>query len=254
MPTVELITEPRVTLIARPQFIEPPHQPVSWAANDTPTDGERLATFGGRLCYRAFHNPAGKTTAQYFANILGQGHGSVLEHASYSLYVEGVSRALLIELTRHRAGMAYSVLSTRFADESNAAFVIPPAILGDGELEARFAEQCAFALDGYRDLVDQLLERYKDVADTTLRRKLAREAAREVLPHALETQLVVTGNLRAWRAILELRGAPDAAQEIRRWAVAVFRVLEPEAPAVFQDIRVIDTPLGEALTVAHHKV
>ena len=80
-------------------------------------------------------NPANRTTRDYLENIKKQGHGSVLEHANYSVLVEGVSRSLTHELVRHRAGWAYSQLSQRYVDESVADFVMPPAIIGDESLE-----------------------------------------------------------------------------------------------------------------------
>src|SRR5215217_2955048 len=98
-------TEPVVTLIARPQFVEPAHLGVAWLGEGT--DGEKLAEFAGRICYMSQRNPAGRSTGEYLENIKKQGHGSVLEHANYSLLLEGVSRSLTHELVRHRAGFAY---------------------------------------------------------------------------------------------------------------------------------------------------
>ena len=115
-------TEPRITVLARPQFAEPDHLPVQWIGEGT--DGERLAEFAGRLCYMSQKNPANRTTRDYLENIKKQGHGSVLEHANYSLLLEGISRSLTHELVRHRAGFAYSQLSQRYVDESDAAIVV----------------------------------------------------------------------------------------------------------------------------------
>ena len=97
-------------------FAEPSHLPVNWLGEST--DGERLAEFAGRLCYMSQRNPAGRNTRDYLENIKRQGHGSVLEHANYSVLIEGVSRSLTHELVRHRAGWAYSQLSQRYVDES----------------------------------------------------------------------------------------------------------------------------------------
>ena len=193
-------TEPTVTLIARPQFVEPAHLPVAWKGESS--DGERLAEFAGRLCYMSQHNPAGRTTAEYIENIKRQRHGSVLEHANYALLLEGVSRSLTHELVRHRAGMAYSQLSQRYVDESQANFVVPPAIVGDAELENAWRTQVEGAQQAYVALVEQLMERYKWVDDKVHRRKMAREAARGVLPNSTETKIVCTGNARAWRTLL----------------------------------------------------
>src|SRR5450759_2324450 len=95
-------TEPKVSVLARPVFAEPAHLPVHWTGEST--DGERLAEFAGRLCYMSQKNPANRSTRDYLENIKKQGHGSVLEHASYSLLLEGVSRSLTHELVRHGAG------------------------------------------------------------------------------------------------------------------------------------------------------
>jgi len=250
---MELFYEPRVTLLARPSFAEPTHLPVSWLGDST--DGERLAEFAGRLCYMSQANPAKRATRDYLDNIKKQGHGSVLEHSNYSLLLEGVSRSLTHELVRHRAGFAYSQLSQRYVDESNAAFVVPPAIIGDDALEQRWRAQIEGAQKEYVGLVEQLMERYGWVADRVHRRKMAREAARAVLPNATETKIVVTGNARAWRTMLELRAGEGAEMEIRRLAVAVLRLLQREAPGFFSDFVIyVAEDRREAAKVDFHKV
>ena len=82
-------TEPKITVISRPEFIEPADLPVNWIGDST--DGERLSEFAGRLCYMSQRNPASRNTREYLENIKKQGHGSVLEHANYSLLVEGTA-------------------------------------------------------------------------------------------------------------------------------------------------------------------
>jgi len=250
---MELFYEPKVTLISRPHFTEPPHLPVQWLGDGS--DGERLAEFAGRLCYMSQANPAKRPTREYLDNIKKQGHGSVLEHANYSLLLEGVSRSLTHELVRHRAGFAYSQLSQRYVDESHAAFVVPPAIAGDEKLETTWREEVEGAQQTYVALVEQLMERYGWVADRVHRRKMAREAARAVLPNATETKIVVTGNARAWRTMLELRAGEGAEQEIRRLAVAILRLLQREASAFFADFVIyVADDRREAAKVEYHKV
>ena len=248
-----LYTEPKVTLIARPQFVEPEHLPVAWKGDAS--DGERLAEFAGRLCYMSQHNPAQRTTADYLENIKRQRHGSVLEHASYSILIEGVSRSLTHELVRHRAGTAMSQLSQRYVDESDASFVVPPAIIGDAELEAAWRTQIEAAQQAYVALVERLMERYRWVDDKVHRRKMAREAARGVLPNSTETKIVFTANARAWRAILEMRGSEAAELEIRRLAVALVRLLQDAAPAFFSDFEIYEgVDRREAARVGYRKV
>lgn len=246
-------TEPRVTVLARPAFTEPDHLPVNWLGEST--DGERLAEFSGRLCYMSQANPASRSTREYLENIKRQGHGSVLEHAVYSILLEGVSRSLTHELVRHRAGFAYSQLSQRYVDESEANFVVPPAIIGDEALEASWKEQVERAQHSYVTLVATLMERYEWVENRVHRRKMAREAARGVLPNSTETKIVVTGNARAWRTMLELRASEGAEQEIRRLAVTLLRVLQAEAPAFFSDFEVYEgADRRDAARLTYHKV
>jgi thymidylate synthase (FAD) len=250
---MEIFRAPRVTLIARPQFLEPDHLAVQWTGEAT--DGERLAEFAGRICYMSQRNPAQRATAEYLENIKKQGHGSVLEHAVYVLLFEGISRSCSHELVRHRAGFGYSQLSQRYVDESHAAFVVPPAILGDATLEADWERQVTEAQAAYVRAVEALMTRYGWVDDKVHRRKMAREAARSVLPNATETKIVVSANVRAWRTMLELRCGEGAELEIRRLAVAALRILQGEAPAFFSDFEIYaGEDRQEAARVSYHKV
>lgn len=247
------LTEPHLSVLARPAFVEPDHLRVHWLGESS--DGERLAEFAGRLCYMSQKNPASRQTRDYLENIKRQGHGSVLEHANYSVLIEGVSRSLTHELVRHRAGFAYSQLSQRYVDESHAAFVVPPAILGDDGLLAQWKAQMEAAQATYVSLVQTLIERYSWVEDRVHRRKMAREAARGVLPNSTETKIVVTANARAWRTMLELRSSEGAEMEIRRMAVAVLRLLQAEAPGLFSDFEIYTgEDRREAARIAYHKV
>ncbi|HTK48513.1 MAG TPA: FAD-dependent thymidylate synthase [Gemmatimonadaceae bacterium] len=251
--STRLYYEPKISLLARPSFQAPEHLGVNWIGEST--DGERLAEFAGRLCYMSQRNPASRSTREYLENIKKQGHGSVLEHATYSLLFEGVSRSLTHELVRHRAGFAYSQLSQRYVDESEASFVVPPAVAGDEELESAWRAQIESAQSTYVALVGQLMERYSWVPDKVHRRKMAREAARAVLPNATETKIVVTANARAWRTMLELRSSEGAELEIRRLAVAVLRRLQEEAPGFFSDFEIyVADDRREAARISYHKV
>ena len=248
-----LYYEPKVTLLSRPVLLAPEHLPVNWLGESS--DGERLAEFAGRLCYMSQRNPANRTTADYLENIKKQGHGSVLEHANYSILLEGVSRSLTHELVRHRAGFAYSQLSQRYVDESQANFVVPPAIAGEEALETAWRTQVEEAQRAYVGLVEQLMQRYGWVADKVHRRKMAREAARGVLPNSTETKIIATANARAWRTMLELRSSEGAELEIRRAALMILRVLQAEAPAFFSDFEIyMAEDRREAGRIGYHKV
>jgi thymidylate synthase (FAD) len=250
---MEIFRAPRVTLIARPEFLEPEHLRVQWQGPSSA--GERLAEFAGRICYMSQHNPANRSTAEYLENIKKQGHGSVLEHAVYVLLIEGISRSCSHELVRHRAGFGYSQLSQRYVDESHAAFVLPPAMAGDAALEAEWEKEVADAQAAYVRAVEALMQRYAGITDKVHRRKVAREAARSVLPNATEVKIVVSANARAWRTMLELRTSEGAELEIRRMAIACLRVLQREARALFSDFEIyVADDKQEAARVAFHKV
>lgn len=250
---MNIIYHPKVTVISRPQFIEPEHLKVEWGDDESlpgPSDSERLVEYAGRICYMSQHNPIGRTTSQYIDNIKKQGHGSVLEHSNFSLLLEGISRSCSHELVRHRAGFAYSQLSQRYVDESDTEFVIPPAIIGDGNSELVWQDQMNKALICYINLSDQLFNKYSYITDKVHRRKVAREAARSVLPNATETKIVVTANARAWRTMLELRCGEGAEAEIRRLSLEILKTLQLEAPFLFSDFTIQEN----SATPLYHKV
>lgn len=251
---IKFVYEPRVTLMAQPTFTQPAHLPVEFLGEAT--DGERLAEYAGRICYMSQKNPAGRTTEQYIDNVLGQGHGSIFEHTTIVLLLEGISRSCTHELVRHRAGFGYSQLSQRYVDETDCEFVIPPAILESKEhvLEG-FKTFCEGAKNAYGVFSEELFKQYEHIEDRVLRRKTAREAARSVLPNATETKIVVSANIRAWRTMLELRCGPGAEREIRRLALVILATLQVVAPHCFSDFEVVDLPDGtKAAFPTYHKV
>lgn len=224
---------PQVTVVARPQFREPFHLRV--ACEGEATDGELLVEYAGRLCYMSQSNPAKRTNAEYITNILEHGHGSVLEHSTYSLLIEGVSRSLSHELVRHRAGTAVSQLSQRYVER--VELVIPPAIIEAGaEAERRWRNRAKVSVTAYEGQLEDL--RAQGVTGKALR-----EAARSLLPNAAETKLVFTANLRAWRHMIELRCASGADAEMRRLFHTILAVLRPEAPNIFADFSYDGVPV-----------
>jgi thymidylate synthase (FAD) len=206
-------------------------------------------------CYMSFAKPRPGGNQAYLHHILEVGHGSVLEHAAWNFVFTGCSRSLTHELVRHRAGWAYSQLSQRYVDESVAEYVEPDVIAGDPELHALWLDAVAHAHQAYMKLVEKLAEYYKEEPDKTLRRKLARQAARSVLPNATETKIFVTANARALRHFIEMRASRHAEVEIRKLAVKVLQIMQTEAPHLFRDYQLVPLPDGtfEAAT-PHRKV
>jgi thymidylate synthase (FAD) len=235
----------RVQVIAQTQFSAPADVP--W---ETDADGgQALAEFAGRTCYQAWDkvNPATATNAGYLRHILEVGHLAVLEHASVSMYLTGLSRSLAHELTRHRH-FSYSQLSQRYVPGADATFVEPAVIAADPDLHEAFLAAADAALDTHRRLLNGMEKALDGVPNATLRRKQALQAANAVLPTATETRMVVTGNYRAWRHFIAMRASEHADVEIRRLALACLRELQRVAVHVFQDFRI--SSLGDGTEVA----
>ena len=227
---------------------------VSWQT-DTEMAAEYLTEVAGRVCYMSFAKPRPGGNKVYLEHILQVGHGSVLEHAVWNFIFAGVSRTLTHELVRHRAGWAYSQLSQRYVDESVAEYVEPDCIAQDPELHQLWLETVSQSHQAYMKLAAGLQESFKDEPDKTLRRKLARQAARSVLPNATETKIFVTSNARALRHFIELRGSEHAEPEIRKLAVALLRIMQHESPSIFGDFTLETLPDGSlATSTANSKV
>jgi thymidylate synthase (FAD) len=194
------------------------------------TDLDALGEAAGRICYKSFgrKNPDTAANADYLAHIIAQGHFSVLEHASVTFLVRGVSRALLTELTRHRH-LSFSVVSQRYVDYSATRPVIPPAVAEVPGMAEHLEREYERAVKAYEDYVETLRGR-------GLSRKAAREAARAVLPNAAPVDMIVTGNLRAWRDVLGKRWHVAADAEIREYAGLTLGHLRRLAPGSVQDI------------------
>jgi thymidylate synthase (FAD) len=224
---------------------------------DSGVPAEILNEIAGRTCYMSF-GKGRKSNQEYLENILSSKHGSVLEHAVWNLLITGVSRALTHELVRHRAGFAYSQLSQRYVDESEARYVVPPLYQESPELREKWQHTIECIRSAYRELAEvtaqHVQQKHPDMPPRD-RRKWARQAARSILPNACETKIFVTGNSRAWRHFLEQRGSPHADTEIRLLAVEVCRVLKRESPNLFHDVEIVDQPDGmPAVQVQHSKV
>jgi thymidylate synthase (FAD) len=232
---------PEVQLIAKTEFFPP--EEIAWSTDAC--GGEALAEFAGRACYESWRkpNPATATNAGYLSHILEVGHLSVLEHASVTFYITGISRSLTHELIRHRH-FSYSQLSQRYVPEKQAAMVEPEVIAADPALHEKFTAATEAGVAAYNELLAGLQETFADEPNATLRRKQARQAARAVLPNATETRIVVSGNYRAWRHFIGMRATEHADVEIRSLAVECLRQLQKAAPNAFADFTIATLPDG----------
>ena len=207
------------------------------AEEDRPSDSELLVEFAGRACYRSWKpglNPNVRRIRtdqrEYFANLLASGHGSVLEHASFTFVARNVSRVVTHEWVRHRAGAAYSQESLRYVRLTEIGFRVPAAlepvrtrVLEIVETLEEFQRDAAKALDLDSDGVPFAVK------------KEATSALRRLAPIGISTDIVATMNVRTLRHVIAMRTDPGAEEEIRVVFDQVARLCISEAPALFQD-------------------
>lgn len=226
-----------VQLIAASQFHAP--QGVDWTPQAQATDAESLVEFAGRACYETFDRPNPHTAANdaYLHHILDVGHDALLEHATATLYIRGLSRAAGNELLRHRH-LSFSQLSQRFVHNEDNEVVVPDIIAQDEDLKRMFLAAVDDSRFVYEELLHALEDNMASESNALLRKKKARQAARAILPNATETRFVVTGNYRAWRGFIAARASEHADVEIRTLAVECLEILRSQAPALFDDFLV----------------
>ena len=253
---MKIITEPKVTVIAKQVFIGHPDYPIPSVGDDA----TKIGAFAAKGCYDSF-GENGRANVKNQQAILEHQHGSVLEHINFTLFVEGITRGLSLESNRHRP-LAVSQRSTRYTAEEDAAVVLEPYYAELYEKYRPWLEDpnkdditSWFDLDEMNLLVahitsmEQSFVAYeRDVAWLMKKnplnlegfdlRKWARGKARNVLPHALETRITYTGNVRAWRWFIESRSDKHAEPEIRRLANLICLVLKNEAPVYFEDYHI----------------
>jgi len=196
------------------------------------TDIDLLAEYAGRGCYESWSkpNPLTRTNAGYLSNIRNHRHFSVFEHGNATFELEGVSLALMWELTRHRH-MSYSIRSTRYCPPKD--FAVHPTL-------NRYGLKHKIITDIMDDVWEKALDSYEQIfnllRDNGESLKVAREAAAQVLPVMTSTVINVTGNMRAWRELIEKRNTSDANAEIRECAQLILMELKRVAPNTFADM------------------
>lgn len=256
-------TTPSVFLIARPAVdldgVRAYLQDVggeSWLEmrdGDAPPAGELLVELAGRTCYRSWEpglNPnvtrIRTERREYFSNLLRSGHGSVLEHASYTFALRNVSRVATHEIVRHRAGSAFSQESLRYVRLVDIGFRVPPALEPLRERVLSVVEQLeelqregasALGIDG-----DGVPFHVKKEVTSALRR---------LAPIGLSTDIIWTANARTLRHVVAMRTEPGAEEELRLIFDQVARVMRAEAPLLFQDFTRQD---DGSWSPEHHKV
>jgi thymidylate synthase (FAD) len=181
---------------------------------------EALIEHAGRICYRS-HSDEPSTTSRFVQRRVQEGHESIIEHASASFEISGISRACSHQLVRHRIA-SYSQESQRYVDMSDPDWAIPPDIIDDPE-----------SLQAWNAFLENAQATYR-----TLRaRGIRKEDARFLLPNATTTRLVMTANYGELLHMFRLRISPQAQWEIRELCVRMLEAIYPQAPNVFGTLR-----------------
>ncbi|GAA6397475.1 FAD-dependent thymidylate synthase [Solibaculum mannosilyticum] len=201
-------------------------------------DPERTVAAAARLCYspstidQVMEQMDDEKTASFLDMLTQIGHQSPIEHASFTFGIEGVSRSLLAQITRHRIA-SFSVQSQRYVDEAGFDYVIPPEIEGDEQTKELFLKAMESAKQSYETLTAHLERRYqKDMAPKAAHKK-AIEDARFVLPNACTTKMMVTMNARSLLNFFSLRCCNRAQWEIREVAWQMLKLVKGVAPHLF---------------------
>ncbi len=251
-----MLSKPQVNVRGLDGFLEGFDPELGFPAYiDDPTelpDSSQLCKTAGQLCYASFgpRRTTNEKAAAYFERLTSAGHGSVLEHASFSFLLYGISRSVTHELVRHRAGVGISQISQRYVSGSVLRFVERPEYQDDGELHRLFEERVDGAAAEYEEMAGRLLERQErgeallDAEYRTDARKKVQQTARSLLPNETEAPMVFTGNVRALRHIIEMRADEHAESEIRTLAVRLFLCLVSADPILFGDYQLQSLPDG----------
>ena len=258
------LTRPGVVVLSRPQtnlaglagFLDGYDESSHFSEYlDDPTylpDSAQLCKVAGQLCYMSFGRKRSFNTdaERYFTNMKASGHGSVFEHANFSLLLYGISRSVTHELVRHRAGVGVSQQSQRYVSGRMVRFVERPEYTGDEGLHEQFLQRIEQAAAEYAAITERLLEmqhagtQLLSADERTDLRKKVQQTARSVLPNETEAPIVMTGNARAWRHILSMRASAHAETEIRELAVRIFLCLYLTDPLLFSDYTLEQLPDG----------
>lgn len=276
--SIHFLYEPRVYLVGRPalnleglaKFFD--DEGVNFLIKDKPINGdgekhprtwntntengaELICMTAGKICYDAYGKGRNEIEP-YLGNIIGLGHGSVLEHANWNFIIAGVSRVFSHEHVRHRAGVAISQRSQRYVKENDASQIAQPIVEANPEAKKIWEESIKKAQESYDKLVKLLSADLKEqIPETTMRVKTVRSAARGIMPNSTETYMFWSANGRALRHYIELRSSRHAEIEIRRVAIQLLHIMQKEAPTIFGDFETQELPDGTLeATTSHHKV
>lgn len=183
-------------------------------------DPEVVIAEAARTCYDSFGKQSEEADEKLIRHLLKSGHHSVLEHATATFLISGISRACSHQLVRHRLA-SYSQRSQRYVKENLFDYVAPPSMVNGSKAFDIFHETIGYLQGSYAALIECGVKP---------------EDARFVLPNACETEIVMTANLREWRYIIHERGLnPKAQWEIKEMVRQILGILGLHAPLIFED-------------------
>lgn len=210
-------------------------------------DADKIVAAAAKLCYaksdiaNLMDGLTPEKTESFLKILSDLGHESPVEHASFTFGIEGVSRALLAQITRHRIA-SFSVQSQRYVSKLDFEYVTPPEIEAIPEAKAEFVKAMEEDAEHYEKLRALLTEKHKAVliaegkdekTATKAAEKMANEDARFVLPNACDTKIIMTMNVRSLFHFFELRCCNRAQWEIRELATEMLRLVKGVAPNLF---------------------
>ena len=211
-------------------------------------DPEKIIAAAAKLCYsesgveNILEGLDSEKTEKFLNMLMSLGHQSPIEHVTFTFGIEGVSRALLAQFTRHRIA-SYSVKSQRYVKEGMFEFVIPPEIANNEKAKELYIKTMEADQKAYDELAEILFEKHyndliasgKDEKEAKrAAEKMAIEDARFVLPNACETKMVVTMNARSLMNFFNHRCCTRAQWEIREVADEMLRLVKEVAPILFK--------------------
>ena len=192
---------------------------------------EETVSLGAKLCYSRStiedlkDKVSKKDQSEFIEKLMHMGHQSVFEHARFTFGIEGVSRVLLAQLTRHRLA-SFSVQSQRYVSYENGfGYIIPESIRALGSEAVR----------KYHSQMETMEAWYRDWQQELGKGELSNQDARFVLPNACETRLLMTMNVRELHHFFSLRMCSRAQWEIRHMAEQMFLLCLETAPALFRE-------------------
>ena len=200
---------------------------------------ERLIAGAARLCYSAdkiddlFDSI--KEPGSFVERLMDMHHESPIEHCTFTFGIEGVSRALLAQITRHRIA-SFSVKSQRYVNEAGLEYITPPQISNDPRALEIYTETMDILKNNYAELSDILRGNLVDAGVApSAAEKQAIEDARFVLPNACETKMIMTMNARSLLNFFRLRCCERAQWEIRALADKMLCLVTEVAPTLFKN-------------------